>query len=122
MRTKQSVRRWAAQADTNHLKCRVGRGSHQWSDIDDQKNSVLGNKTDRKGRVIPGQWQVTCVCLRCEATATFSIDKRTGVPNTYARTKYSEGYLVNDGNGPLTTEERGIVRLELIRRAQESGA
>jgi hypothetical protein len=122
VRTKASVRRWAAQADTNHLKCRVGRSGHIWSDYDDQKNSTSGNKTDRRGRIIPGEWQVTCVCERCEAVAVFSIDKRTGIPATHARVTYDEGYLIKDGNGSMTRDERGIVRLELIRRAQESGA
>jgi hypothetical protein len=122
MRSKASVRKWAAQADTNHLKCRVGRSGHIWSDYDDQKNSEIGNRTDRSGRIMPGEWQVTVVCLRCDATVVFSIDKRTGVPATHARVKYDEGYLIKDGNGSLTRDEKGIVRLELVGRAMKSGA
>lgn len=55
------------------------------------------------------------VCLRCRTMRYVRIDSRTGERkgNKY---DYPDGYVLNEGGGPLTQRERATLRLGEVKR------
>lgn len=107
--SRAAARRWAEQADSSHLRCRVGRSHHDWPDP--SRDDITYNQKT-------GCWQIeNMICGSCGAEGTRTIDKTTGRVAVHMRVRLPENYAYRSGSGrPMDAGERGIARLEWIRR------